>query len=69
MRRQQAQRRAPPDYAIDAHGLGVRYNLRLTRQTTVRTSFRDLLKKRDGPTDSGPSATCHSGSSTARASR
>jgi ABC-2 type transport system ATP-binding protein len=39
-----------PDYAIDVNGLGVRYNLRLTRQTTVRTSFRDLLKKRDGPT-------------------
>jgi len=39
-----------PDYAVDAVGLGVRYNLRLTRQTTVRTSFRDLLKKREGPT-------------------
>jgi len=39
-----------PDYAIDVQGLGVRYNLRLTRQTTVRTSFRDLLKKREGPT-------------------
>jgi hypothetical protein len=39
-----------PDYAVDAFGVGVRYNLRLTRQTTVRTSFRDLLKKRDGPT-------------------
>jgi ABC-2 type transport system ATP-binding protein len=41
---------AAPDYAIDVAGLGVRYNLRLTRQTTVRTSFRDLLKRRDGPT-------------------
>jgi ABC-2 type transport system ATP-binding protein len=39
-----------PDYAIDVAGLGVRYNLRLTRQTTVRTSFRDLMKKREGPT-------------------
>jgi ABC-type polysaccharide/polyol phosphate transport system ATPase subunit len=38
-----------PDYAIDVQNLGVRYNLRLTRQTTVRTSFRDLLKKREGP--------------------
>ena len=38
-----------PDYAIEVSGLGVRYNLRLTRQTTVRTSFRDLLKKREGP--------------------
>jgi ABC-type polysaccharide/polyol phosphate transport system ATPase subunit len=41
---------AAPDYAIDAQGLGVRYNLRLTRQTTVRTSFRNLLKRPDGPT-------------------
>jgi ABC-2 type transport system ATP-binding protein len=41
---------ALPDYAIDVVGLGVRYNLRLTRQTTVRTSFRDLLKRKDGPT-------------------
>jgi ABC-type polysaccharide/polyol phosphate transport system ATPase subunit len=38
-----------PDYAIDVTSLGVRYNLRLTRQTTVRGSFRDLLKKREGP--------------------
>jgi ABC-2 type transport system ATP-binding protein len=36
-------------YAIDVHDLGVRYNLRLTRQTTVRTSFRDFLKRKDGP--------------------
>jgi ABC-2 type transport system ATP-binding protein len=36
-------------FAIDVHDLGVRYNLRLTRQTTVRTSFRDLLKRKDGP--------------------
>ena len=41
---------AQPDYAIDVVGLGVRYNLRLTRQTTVRTSFRDLLKRKEGPT-------------------
>ncbi|HEX7223877.1 MAG TPA: ABC transporter ATP-binding protein [Candidatus Limnocylindrales bacterium] len=39
-----------PDYAIDVVGLGVRYNLRLTRQTTVRTSSRDLLKRKEGPT-------------------
>jgi ABC-2 type transport system ATP-binding protein len=39
-----------PDYAIDVNGLGIRYNLRLTRQTTVRGSFRDLLKRREGPT-------------------
>ncbi len=43
-------RDAPPPYAVDAQDLGVRYNLRLTRQTTVRTSFRNLLKRSDGPT-------------------
>ena len=41
---------AVPDYAIDAQGLGVRYNLRLTRQTTVRNSFRSLASRREGPT-------------------
>ncbi len=40
---------ATAPYAIDVHDLGVRYNLRLTRQTTVRTSFRDLFKRKDGP--------------------
>jgi len=40
-----------PPYAIDAVALGVRYNLRLTRQTTVRSSFRNLLKRAEGPTD------------------
>jgi ABC-type polysaccharide/polyol phosphate transport system ATPase subunit len=39
-----------PDYAIDVQRLGVRYNLRLTRQTTVRTSFKNLLKRHEGPT-------------------
>jgi ABC-type polysaccharide/polyol phosphate transport system ATPase subunit len=43
-------RPAEPPYAIDAQGLGVRYNLRLTRQTTVRSSFRNLLSRGDGPT-------------------
>jgi ABC-type polysaccharide/polyol phosphate transport system ATPase subunit len=43
-------RPAEPPYAIDAQGLGVRYNLRLTRQTTVRGSFRNLLSRGDGPT-------------------
>ena len=38
-----------PRYAIDVRDLGVQYSLRLTRQTTVRTSFRDLLKRREGP--------------------
>jgi ABC-2 type transport system ATP-binding protein len=42
---------AHPDLpAIDAHGLGVRYNLRFTKKTTVRQSFSHLLKRRDGPT-------------------
>jgi ABC-type polysaccharide/polyol phosphate transport system ATPase subunit len=36
--------------AIDAEGLGVRYNLRLTRQTTVRGSFRNLFRRPEGPT-------------------
>jgi ABC-type polysaccharide/polyol phosphate transport system ATPase subunit len=40
---------AMPPYAIDVDGLGVRYSLHLTRQRTVRTSFRDLLKRSDGP--------------------
>ena len=41
---------ATPDYAIDVHQLGVRYNLRLTRQTTVRGSFKNLMKRPEGPT-------------------
>ncbi len=36
--------------AIEARGLGVRYNLRLTRKTTVRQTFSQALKRRDGPT-------------------
>jgi ABC-2 type transport system ATP-binding protein len=40
---------ASAPYAIDVHDLGIRYSLRLTRQTTVRTSFRDLLKRQEGP--------------------
>jgi ABC-type polysaccharide/polyol phosphate transport system ATPase subunit len=48
--RNAVQRPAEPPYAIDAQGLGVRYNLRLTRQTTVRSSFRNLLSRGDGPT-------------------
>lgn len=38
------------DPAIDARGLGVRYNLRLTRKTTVRGTFSQMLRRRDGPT-------------------
>jgi ABC-2 type transport system ATP-binding protein len=37
-------------YAIDVDGLGVRYNLRLTRKTTVRDTFKNLAKRKEGPT-------------------
>jgi ABC-2 type transport system ATP-binding protein len=40
----------PNSSAIDAHGLGVRYNLRFTRKTTVRQSFAQMAKRRTGPT-------------------
>ncbi len=36
---------------IDVHDLGVRYSLRLTRKNTVRQTFRDLLKRKEGPKD------------------
>jgi ABC-2 type transport system ATP-binding protein len=39
-----------PDYAVDVRGLGIRYNLRLTRKTTVRESFRNVFKRHEGPT-------------------
>lgn len=43
---------ARPDLpAIDARALGVRYNLRFTKKTTVRQSFSQLLRRREGPTD------------------
>ena len=41
---------AVSDRAIDVERLGVRYNLRLTRQTTVRNSFKNMLNRPDGPT-------------------
>ena len=42
---------ARPDLpGIDARGLGVQYNLRFTKKTTVRQSFAQLLRRRDGPT-------------------
>ena len=37
-------------YAIDVQDLGVRYNLRLTRKNTVRGSFKNLARRREGPT-------------------
>jgi ABC-type polysaccharide/polyol phosphate transport system ATPase subunit len=40
----------PPAYAIAADKLGIRYDLRLTRKTTVRGSFRNLAKLRGGQT-------------------
>jgi ABC-type polysaccharide/polyol phosphate transport system ATPase subunit len=42
--------RFAPPYAIDVQDLGVRYSLRFTRKTTVRESFKNLLKRPDGPT-------------------
>ena len=35
-----------PDYAIDVNDLGVRYNLRFTRKTTVRGSFSNIFQRR-----------------------
>lgn len=34
---------------IEVRDLGVRYSLRLTRKNTVRQSFANLLRRRDGP--------------------
>lgn len=35
--------------AIDVRVLGVRYNLRLTRRNTVRDSFKNMARRRTGP--------------------
>ncbi|MES2210120.1 MAG: ABC transporter ATP-binding protein [Chloroflexota bacterium] len=35
--------------AIDVRLLGVRYNLRLTRRNTVRDSFKNMARRRTGP--------------------
>jgi ABC-2 type transport system ATP-binding protein len=43
---------ATPDadrYAIEVRELGIRYNLRFTRKTTIRQSFVNLLRRDDGP--------------------
>jgi len=37
--------------AIEAHAVGVKYNLRLTRKNTLRTSFRNLTSRNDGERD------------------
>ena len=36
---------AAGSYAIDVHGLGVRYNLRLTRKNTVRQTLRSFTQR------------------------
>ncbi len=36
--------------AIDVRSLGIRYNLRLTRRNTVRETFKNLTRRRSGPT-------------------
>ncbi|MGH2512330.1 MAG: ABC transporter ATP-binding protein, partial [Candidatus Limnocylindrales bacterium] len=35
---------AEPDYMMDVEDLGIRYDLRLTRKTTLRGTFRNLTK-------------------------
>ena len=37
-----------PESAIEAHELGVKYNLRLTRRNTLRQSFRNLTSRGEG---------------------
>jgi len=37
-------------FAIEAVGVGVRYNLRFTRKTTVRNTFVNLFRRDEGPT-------------------
>ena len=36
------------EYAIDVQGLGVRYNLRLTRKTTLRQSLATIARRGEG---------------------
>src|SRR5439155_4757529 len=38
----------PPDVAVRVRSLGVRYNLRFTRKTTMRLSFSRLLNRERG---------------------
>jgi len=45
--------RPPPEnpaapHAIDVQGLGVRYNLRLTRKNTLRTTFINAFRRKEG---------------------
>jgi homopolymeric O-antigen transport system ATP-binding protein len=41
----------PSPHAVVAEGVGVRYNLKFTRRTTVRNSFLNLFKRSEGPSD------------------
>jgi ABC-2 type transport system ATP-binding protein len=38
-------------YAIDARGIGVKYNLRFTKKTTFRQSFSGMLRRGEGAKD------------------
>jgi ABC-type polysaccharide/polyol phosphate transport system ATPase subunit len=40
-----------PMPAIEAHAVGVKYNLQLTRKNTLRMSFRNLTSRKDGERD------------------
>jgi len=35
---------AEPDFMMDVEGLGIRYDLRLSKKTTVRSAFRNLTR-------------------------
>jgi len=43
-----APKAAEPDYAIDVEGLGVRYNLRLTKKNTLRQTLGTMLRRGEG---------------------
>jgi ABC-type polysaccharide/polyol phosphate transport system ATPase subunit len=42
---------AAAPYAIDARGIGVKYNLRFTKKTTFRQSFSGMLRRGEGAKD------------------
>ena len=43
-RRAAANEPAEPDFMMDVEGLGIRYDLRLSKKTTVRSAFRNLTR-------------------------
>jgi len=43
-RRGAANAPAEPDFMMDVEGLGIRYDLRLSKKTTVRSAFRNLTR-------------------------